>query len=86
MYLYFIPMDFGMAEIVQLFGYNKRHYTSFETFTAKLFQVEIFWVVTPCSFVVGYHVSGNHATSIFTLNMDAAWISERWYPSTTQNT
>jgi hypothetical protein len=27
---------------------------SFETFTAMMFQVEVFWVVTPCSIVVRY--------------------------------
>jgi hypothetical protein len=26
----------------------------FEAFTAAMFQVEVFWVVTPCSVVVGY--------------------------------
>jgi len=25
-----------------------------EAFTAVMFQVEVFWVVTPCSNVVGY--------------------------------
>jgi len=27
---------------------------SFEAFTAVMFQVEVFWVVTPCNVVVGY--------------------------------
>jgi hypothetical protein len=27
---------------------------SFEAFTGVMFQVEVFWVVTPCSVVVGY--------------------------------
>jgi hypothetical protein len=27
---------------------------SFEAFTAVMSQVEVFWVVTPCSVVVGY--------------------------------
>jgi len=27
---------------------------SFETFTAVIFQVEVFWAVAPCSVVVGY--------------------------------
>jgi hypothetical protein len=26
---------------------------SFETFTAVMFEVEVFWVVTPCGVVVG---------------------------------
>jgi hypothetical protein len=29
--------------------------TSFEAFTAVMSRVEVFWVVTPCSVVVGYH-------------------------------
>jgi hypothetical protein len=27
---------------------------NFEAFTAVMFQVEVFWVVTPCGVVVGY--------------------------------
>jgi hypothetical protein len=27
---------------------------TFEAFTAAMFQVEVLWVVTPCSVVVGY--------------------------------
>jgi hypothetical protein len=30
-------------------------FASFEAFTAVTFQVEVVWVVTPCSVVVGYH-------------------------------
>jgi hypothetical protein len=26
----------------------------YEAFTAAMFQVEVFWVVTPCSVAVGY--------------------------------
>jgi len=26
-----------------------------ENFTVVLIQVEVFWIVTPCSVVVGYH-------------------------------
>jgi len=29
-------------------------HVNFEAFTAVIFQVEVFWVVTPCSAVVGY--------------------------------
>jgi hypothetical protein len=29
-------------------------HASFEAFTAVMFQVDVFWVVTPCSVVVGY--------------------------------
>jgi hypothetical protein len=28
----------------------------FDVFTAMKFQVEVFWVVTPCNFVVGYQL------------------------------
>jgi hypothetical protein len=28
--------------------------TYFEAFTVMMFQVEVYWVVTPCSVVVGY--------------------------------
>jgi hypothetical protein len=30
----------------------------FEAFTAVIFQLEVFWVVTPCSVVVGYQRFG----------------------------
>jgi hypothetical protein len=45
---------------------------NFEAFTAML-QVEVVWVVTPCSVVVGYQRSEVHAASIFTLKVEAAW-------------
>jgi hypothetical protein len=32
--------------------------TRFEVFAAVLYQVEVFWVVTPCNVVVGYHHFG----------------------------
>jgi hypothetical protein len=39
-----------------------------------MFQVEVFWVVTPCSVVAGYHHFKVHtAASIFTPKMDAGW-------------
>jgi hypothetical protein len=34
-------------------GEAKSH-ASFEAFTAVMFQVEVFWYVTPCSVVVGF--------------------------------
>jgi hypothetical protein len=34
-------------------------------------QIQVFWVVTPCSVVLGCH-----AASIFTLKMEATWTSE----------
>jgi len=36
---------------------------SFEAFVAAIFKVEVCWVVTPCSTVLGYHVSEVHAPS-----------------------
>jgi len=33
---------------------NHSLYASFEAFTAVLFQVDVIWVETPCSVVVGY--------------------------------
>jgi len=33
---------------------DKLYNTSFEAFTAVMFQVEVFWVVTQCSVMVGY--------------------------------
>jgi hypothetical protein len=49
-----------------------------------IFQFEVFWVVTPCSVMVGYQrfrglgclqLQGGvaHAVSILTLKMEAAW-------------
>jgi hypothetical protein len=40
----------------------------FEVFTAVEIQVEVFWVVTPCSVVVGYQS--------FRVKMEAAWNCE----------
>jgi len=54
------------------------YFGSFGTFTAVMFQVEVFWVVTPCSVVVGYqsfrgpcclHLQGE-------VKIEAAWTSE----------
>jgi hypothetical protein len=39
--------------------------STFEAFTAVMFQVEVFWTETPCSVVAGYNVSEVHAASIF---------------------
>jgi len=41
---------------------RKFPFSSFETFTAVMFQVEDLWVVTPCS-VVGTNVQGPHYTA-----------------------
>jgi len=40
------------------------------------FQVEIFWVVTPCSVVVGYQSFRGLCSLHFNLKMEAAWTSE----------
>jgi len=50
----------------------------FDTFTAMMFQVEIFWVATPCIVMVGYQHF--RLTCCFRLKgevkMEAAWSSE----------
>jgi hypothetical protein len=38
---------------------------TFEVFTAMKIHVIVFWVVTPCSDVVGYNVSEGRTASIF---------------------
>jgi len=39
---------------------NTKKHASFEAFTAVKFQVTVFWIVTPCSAVVGYqHFESN---------------------------
>jgi hypothetical protein len=43
---------------------------------AVMFQVEVFWVVTPSSVVVEYH-SAVHAASIFRVKLEAAWACEK---------
>jgi hypothetical protein len=47
----------GCSLIVALKPKNK-YRCEFEAFTAVMFQVEIFWVVTPCCVVVGYQDFG----------------------------
>jgi hypothetical protein len=49
-----------------------RH-TRLEAFTAVKVQVEVFWVVTGCSVVVGYQ---RFRDPLFSLKMEAAWTSE----------
>jgi len=48
----------------------------FEALTAMIFQVEVFWVVTPCSVVVDVTLPEINVTSFFTLKMEATWTSE----------
>jgi hypothetical protein len=46
---------------------------------AVIFQVEIVWVVMPCSVVVGYHCFRGPCClhlQDFTLKMEAVWTSE----------
>jgi len=51
-----------MAELIQAgrntlrseMDYLLTHCASFEAFAAVMFHVEVFWIVTPCSIVVGY--------------------------------
>jgi hypothetical protein len=46
----------------------------FEVFTAVKFQIEVFWLVTPCSHVVGYQRSKDPVA--FILKMEVACPSE----------
>jgi len=39
---------------LQLMHDKQQYHSSSETFTAVMFQVDVFWVGTPCSVVVGY--------------------------------
>jgi len=43
-----------VTRILKTFAKNAR----FEALTAVMFQIEVFWVVTPCSDVVGYRHFG----------------------------
>jgi hypothetical protein len=57
--------------------------TSFEAFTVMMFQVEVFWVVTLCSVVVGHQrFKGQRC-----LKLDAPWSSETliFYRNTTRH-
>jgi hypothetical protein len=42
-----------------------------------VFQIDILWVVMPCSNVAGTNILEVHAASIFKVKMEAAWTSER---------
>jgi hypothetical protein len=45
-------------------------YPIFEVITAVNIQVEVVSVVTPCSVVVGYHITEDLAASIFSLHSE----------------
>jgi hypothetical protein len=51
-----IPMSRSTGQQIPCHLQNpKFHYrTTFEAFAAVTFQVDVFWIVTPCSVVVGY--------------------------------
>jgi hypothetical protein len=51
-------VDALISERIFIFRVTKITLASFETFTAVMFQVEVFWIVTPCSVVVGYRRFG----------------------------
>jgi hypothetical protein len=60
-----------ILDLVRIYNFHledfstRCNFTRFEVFTAVKIQFEVFWVVTPCSVVIGYH-----------LQMEAAWTSE----------
>jgi hypothetical protein len=59
-----------MFQNIQIVNRSISYVTSFEKL-CKLFQVEVFWAVTPCNVVVGHKDS-----EFFTLRTDAAWTSD----------
>jgi hypothetical protein len=68
---------------------DKAFYATRFVFTAVKIQVEVFWVVTPCSVVVGYQCfRGPCCLHLhFTIKMEAARSSETMvsYHNTTQH-
>jgi len=65
---------------------NDGSFAKSEVFTSQI-QVEVFfWVVTPCSHVVGYQGFGGRCCLHLQgedLKMEAAWYLKPWYPTTT---
>jgi hypothetical protein len=62
--------------------YSLKHYRlskykyKAEVFTLMEVQVMVFWVVTLCSDVAGYHVFRGSCCLQFNLKMEAAWSSK----------
>jgi len=52
------------------------HDARFEAFTAVMFQIEVFWIQIPCSFVVGYEGIGGSCCFHLQGEVKAAWTSE----------
>jgi hypothetical protein len=48
----------------------------FVVFMVVNIQMEVFWVVMPCSIVVGTIISEIHAASIYEMKMEAEWTFE----------
>jgi len=55
------------------------HYTRYGVFTAVKIQDEFFYIVTPCSVVVGYQNFGGPCC----LSLQGYGHLKRWYPTTT---
>jgi len=53
---------------------------SSKAFAAVIFQVDVFWIVTPCNVVVGYQ----RFRSLCLPNL-LVWPLKCWYPTTTLN-
>jgi len=46
----------------------------FEVFKAMKIQTVVFWIVTPCAYVLGCHVSEHHSVSIFRVKTDNTFL------------
>jgi len=64
-----------------------RQSTCFISKTTESIQVEVFWVVMPCSVAVGFHRFKGQGCLYLQdemLKTEAAWLSvKRWYPTAT---
>jgi hypothetical protein len=70
----FMKVD-ASSETISDLHYERVSLSRFEAFTTVKFQVEIFWVLTPCSFVVRYKSFGGP----FCLHLQGE--VKRWYPT-----